>query len=53
MKDKRIKVLTKPIRVSFIARAGCRLRKPKGKMTKPVKVNFLSRRKVEVRKVEK
>lgn len=54
MKTKRVKVLVaKPIRVSFIARAGARLRLPTGKMTKPVKVSFLTRRKIIKREVEK
>jgi hypothetical protein len=54
MKEKKVKILaTKPIKVSFLARAGGRLRLPKGKMTKPVKVSFLTRRKVAKRMVEK
>ena len=40
------KLMTKPIKISFTARAGVRLRIPKVPMTKPIKIAFLSKAKV-------
>ena len=39
--------LTKPIKISSLARAGCKLRIPKATMTKPIKIAFLARAKVK------
>lgn len=33
--------MTSPIKISFIVKAGDKVRKPTGKMTKPVKIAFL------------
>ena len=33
--------ITKPVKISFIVKAGDKVRLPTGKMTKPVKVAFL------------
>ena len=37
--------MTKPIKISFLARAGVRLVLPKAPMTKPIKIAFLAKAK--------
>lgn len=41
--------MTKPVKISFISRAGIRVRKPTGKITKPVKIAFLSHTDIRTR----
>jgi len=41
--------MTKPVKVSFISRAGLKVRKPIGKLTKPVKIAFLSNPAIKAR----
>lgn len=40
---KRRENMTKPIKISFLSKAGIKVGKPKGKMTKPIKIAFLGR----------
>lgn len=35
--------LTKPVKISFLSKAGAKIRKPSVKMTKPVKISFLTK----------
>jgi len=44
--------MTKPVKISFLARAGISLRLPKTPMTKPIKIAFLTKAKVRCREYD-
>ena len=44
--------MTKPVKISFVGKAGDKVRKPTGKLTEPVKISFLGYCPIKKSKIE-